>query len=52
MHKLYPYLAFRHRFVSGYGFQLKAEKMLELIEDIRDVFRAVKKDLDAFWKNI
>ena len=28
--KLHQYRNFRHRFVSGYGFQLKGEKMLEL----------------------
>ncbi len=32
--RIVPYKNFRHRFVSGYGFQLKGEKMLDLIDDM------------------
>ncbi|MCG2813482.1 MAG: hypothetical protein L6245_02260 [Thermodesulfovibrionales bacterium] len=50
MERIVPYRNFRHRFVSGYGFQLKAEKMMALIDNAEslwgDVKRAVSKFLD------
>jgi hypothetical protein len=47
--KLNPYRNFRHRFVSGYGFQLKGEKMLELIDNIRPLWCDIKKAITDFW---
>jgi hypothetical protein len=46
---LSPYRNFRHRFVSGYGFQLKGEKMLELIDNIRPLWDDIKKAITDFW---
>lgn len=50
--KLNPYRNFRHRFVSGYGFQLKAEKMLELVDNIVPLWSEVKMEISDFWKKI
>lgn len=46
--RLHPYRNFRHRFVSGYGFQLKGEKMLELIDDLDDLWADIKRTLEVF----
>ena len=49
--KLNPYRNFRHRFVSGYGFQLRGDKMLDLIDNIGplwdDIRKAIRDFLDA-----
>ncbi len=46
--RLYPYRNFRHRFVSGYGFQLKYEKMLELVDNIEPLWIDIKKIISDF----
>jgi len=46
--RLYQYKNFRHRFVSGYGFQLKAEKMLELVNEVEAVWKDAQKALNSF----
>jgi len=46
--ELNPYRNFRHRFVSGYGFQLKGEKMLGLIDNIRPLWDDIKKAITDF----
>jgi len=50
--KLHSYRSFRHRFISGYGFQLKAEKMVELIENVRPLWEEIKNALIIFWEQI
>lgn len=50
--RLYPYRNFRHRFVSGYGFQLKGEKMLELIDNIEPLWIDIKKAISDFWDKL
>jgi len=46
--KLHQYRNFRHRFVSGYGFQLKGEKMLGLIDNIGPLWDDIKRSLEDF----
>jgi len=50
--KLHAYRNFRHRFVSGYGFQLKAEKMLELIDNAKPLWFEIKKAIGDFWEKL
>jgi hypothetical protein len=50
--KLHPYRNFRHRFISGYGFQLKAEKMLELIDDSYPLWDNIKAAISCFLKKL
>jgi hypothetical protein len=50
--KLHQYRNFRHRFVSGYGFQLKGEKMLELIDNIGPLWDDIKKAVAGFWDSL
>lgn len=50
--QLNSYRNFRHRFVSGYGFQLKAEKMLELIDSIDPLWSEIKRSISVFWKKL
>lgn len=50
--RLHPYRNFRHRFVSGYGFQLKGEKMLELIDNVEPLWGDIKKALADFWDRL
>lgn len=47
--KLHQYRSFRHRFVSGYGFQLAGEKMLGLIDNIDPLWNEIKKAIANFW---
>jgi len=49
---LHSYRNFRHRFVSGYGFQLKGEKMLELIDNIQALWTDIKKAISEFWDKL
>lgn len=49
LERLYPYRNFRHRFVSGYGFQLRGEKMLELVDNIQVLWNDIKKAISEFW---
>jgi len=46
--QLQAYRKFRHRFVSGYGFQLKGEKMLELVNNIEPLWSKIKKAVAEF----
>ncbi|MBI5787457.1 MAG: hypothetical protein HZA78_01185 [Candidatus Schekmanbacteria bacterium] len=50
--RLHSYRNFRHRFVSGYGFQLKGEKMLELTDNIDILWNDVKKTISVFWDRL
>lgn len=50
--KLNKYLNFRHRFISGYGFQLKAEKMLELVDEVETVWKDAQKALNSFLEKL
>ncbi len=50
--RIVPYKNFRHRFVSGYGFQLKGEKMLELINDVGPLWGDVKKAISGFFDRL
>lgn len=50
--RLHAYRNFRHRFVSGYGFQLKGEKMLELIDNARPLWIEIKKAISYFWDKL
>ena len=50
--KLHQYRNFRHRFVSGYGFQLKGEKMLELIDNIAPLWDEIRKAITDFWDTL
>ena len=50
--RLHSYKNFRHRFVSGYGFQLKGEKMLELIDNAKPLWFDIKKIISAFWNKL
>lgn len=52
LERLHPYRNFRHRFVSGYGFQLKGEKMLELIDNIQVLWTDIKKAISEFWDKL
>ncbi len=47
--RLVPYRNFRHRFISGYGFQLKGEKMLGLIDNIESLWDDVKRAISEFF---
>ena len=49
---LFTYLNFRHRFISGYGFQLKGEKMLNLIDNIDSIWDRIKKSIELFFKKL
>ena len=50
--RLHPYRNFRHRFISGYGFQLKGEKMLELIDNIESLWIDIKRAISEFWDKL
>jgi len=50
--KLHQYRNFRHRFVSGYGFQLKGEKMLVLIDNISPLWDDIRKAITDFWDTL
>ena len=50
--QLHSYLNFRHRFISGYGFQLKGEKMLELIDNIDPLWNDIRKSINCFLKEL
>lgn len=50
--RLYQYKNFRHRFISGYGFQLKLEKMLVLVENVEILWLQVKQEIDQFFKKV
>jgi hypothetical protein len=52
MERLSAYRNFRHRFVSGYGFQLKGEKMLELIDNVRTLWNETRQEISEFWDKI
>ena len=50
--RLHPYRNFRHRFISGYGFQLKGEKMLELTDNVKPLWDDIKKAIASFWDKL
>ena len=50
--KLHQYRNFRHRFISGYGFELKGEKMLELIDNIGPLWEDIKRAIADFWDRL
>jgi len=50
--RLHQYRGFRHRFVSGYGFQLSGEKMLELIDNVAPLWNDIKKAIADFWDTL
>jgi hypothetical protein len=52
LERLHSYRNFRHRFVSGYGFQLNGEKMLDLISIIQSLWDDIKKAISEFWDKI
>lgn len=52
LERLHSYRNFRHRFVSGYGFQLKGEKMLELVDNIEPLWVDIKKAISDFWDKL
>lgn len=45
---LYRYKDFRHRFISGYGFQLKADKMMHLVDDVEFLWTKIQQELAQF----
>ncbi|MBI4845981.1 MAG: hypothetical protein HY810_05865 [Candidatus Omnitrophica bacterium] len=47
--RIIPYKNFRHRFVSGYGFQLNGEKMLGLIDNAELLWEDIKKAISEFF---
>ena len=47
---LRAYLEFRHFFRSAYPFQLRWQRMAELVRDCQDVLRRLEGELDAFLK--
>ncbi len=49
---LNKYLNFRHRFISGYGFQLKAEKMFELVDGVDSLLEEIQKELNSFFDKL
>lgn len=49
---LHIYRNFRHRFISGYGFHLKGEKMLELIDNIESLWNDIRKAISDFWDKL
>ena len=50
--RIVPYRNFRHRFVSGYGFQLKGPKMVYLINNIEGLWVDIKRELEEFLGKI
>ena len=50
--RIAPYKNFRHRFVSGYGFQLKGEKMLELIDNAESIWGDIKRAIAEFFDRL
>ena len=50
--RVIPYKNFRHRFISGYGFQLKGEKMLELIDNVESLWDDMKKAISEFFNKL
>lgn len=50
--RLHPFLNFRHRFVSGYGFQLKGDKMVELIDNIEPLWNDIKLTIQSFCNKL
>jgi len=50
--RIAPYRNFRHRFVSGYGFQLKREKMVDLVDNIKSLWIDMKRAISEFWDKL
>ena len=49
--RLEEYLKFRHFVRHSYGFQLEWERMEDLINDIKDFWEIIKKDINNFIEN-
>lgn len=49
---LYRYKDFRHRFISGYGFQLRADKMMHLVEDVEPLWVKIQQELKEFIEKL
>jgi hypothetical protein len=49
--KLEEYLKFRHFVRHSYGFQLEWERMEDLINDIKNFWETIKKDINNFIEN-
>ena len=47
---LADYLRFRHFFRSAYSFQLKWERMADLVAGCQEVLARLENELDAFLK--
>lgn len=50
--KLNPYRGFRHVFVSGYGFKLRIELMISLIDNVDPLWIDIKNSIDEFWNKM
>ena len=50
--RIIPYRNFRHRFVSGYGFQLKAEKMMGLVNNAESLWKDINEAISGFWEKL
>jgi archaellum component FlaC len=48
---LNDYLSFRHFIRHSYGFQIKWEKMKDLVKELGDIWEMVKEDMDVFIEN-
>ena len=49
---LNPYRGFRHVFISGYGFKLRLELMVSLIDNIDSLWNNIKKAVDEFLNKL
>lgn len=50
--RLNPYRAFKHLFVSGYGFKLEWELMSQLVNSIHQLWADIKKSVSEFFDRI
>lgn len=50
--ELYDYLAFRHFFIHGYSFMLSWENLGLLVNNINNVWKEVKSQIEIFIKNL
>ncbi len=50
--KLYNYLTFRHIFIHGYSFNLKWDKIKNLVDDVEPFWKEIKGQIAAFIDRI
>ena len=50
--KMNKYLNFRLRFISGYGFQIEDEKMIDLVEVCPSLWIEIKGQIEVFFKHL